>query len=125
MSTLQYTPVGEYLDGKLYKFNKETGVVASEGVPFNYSNIKDSKSEIQPIKGVMMGKRNNIIYSSSQYTFTNGDMLELEDQPGTKNRKRKVVNVDIPSSKKRRKKDMRYKDLADKNLMAQKEIWLE
>lgn len=124
MGTLSmHTPRSEYLEGKWYKKDKETSET-SEGVAFLYRNPSDKEVdqvlENQPIKGIQMDKKSNIIYTSTPITFSGSDELELEDQ----GRKRKVKKVIFDRSKSART-DLRLRGVRNKDIHLGKFITLE
>lgn len=124
MSTLiQKTPRSEYLTGILFIKDKLTGET-QDGIEFNYRNPSskevDQIIEQQPIKGLQMDKKTNVIYTSAPLVFKGSYELDLEDQDRLK--KVKKVLFDHKNSK---KTDMRMKNIGDKNLYLGKLITLE
>ena len=124
MSTLiQKTPKSEYLTGILFIKDKLTGDT-QDGISFNYRNPSskevDQIIEQQPIKGLQMDKKTNVIYTSAPLVFQGSYELDLEDQDRLK--KVKKVLFDHKNSK---KTDMRMKDIGDKTLYLGKLITLE
>ena len=121
MSTLvNKTPRSEYLEGKLFIKDKETGATG-DPIPFFYRNYKTDQSiEQQPLKGMQMDKKSNMIYTSAPLVFKGSYEVELEDQSNI--RKIKKVNYDRKNSK---KTDMRLRGVKDKTLYLGKIIILE
>lgn len=124
MGTLSmHTPRSEYLEGKWFKKDKEDGSTAA-GIAFFYRNPNEKEVdqilETQPIKGMQMDKKSNIIYTSAPITFSGSDELELEDQ----GRKRKVKKI-IPDRRNSARTDLRLKGVKNKDLHVGKFITLE
>ena len=125
MGTLSmHTPQGEYLEGKLFKKDKLSGSTA-DGIPFFYRNPSEKEIdqiiENQPIKGLQMDKKSNIIYTSAPLTFAGSDEILLEDQG---KRTRKVKRV-IPDRTKSRRTDLRLRGVRNKDIHLGKFITLE
>ena len=121
MSTLiRKTPFSEYLEGFLFKVDKETGDFG-EGIRFMYRNyLDDENAEVQLIKGMQVDKVSNKIYTSDPISFDGGDEVDLEDQEFK--RKVKLQRFD---QKKSKRNDLRLKGVKDKHLFVGKIITLE
>jgi hypothetical protein len=104
---MSHFPNKEILDGELLKRNKTDNQFTYIG-NFKYRNPSqeevDTIIEMEGLKGALMVKRANVIYTSSTETFTSGDKLNLEDQKTS----RKIVKI-VPDRTKSRRSDYRLR----------------
>lgn len=114
----------EYLNGQLFKINKETNEM-SNSKDFNYRNPSEDEVdeilEVSPLPNMQIAKKSNVIYTSDPIKFSTSDKILLEDQ-GERKRNIKKIYYDRRKSK---RTDMRLRGKSNKELHLGKMIILE